>query len=91
MSLVNICCGLSRVASVLLHELVIHLDDLLLRRTRVGLLVAHGALALLDDVRLLCQSRLGWDDQRWNQEQQRYLAIYQQFYSVPDARAVAVD
>ena len=73
------------------HELVIHLDDLLLRRTRVGLLVARGGLALLDDVRFLCQSRLGWDDQRWNQEQQRYLAIYQQFYSVPNARAVTVD
>ncbi len=73
------------------HELVIHLDDLLLRRTRVGLLVAQGGLALLDDVGLLCQSRLGWDDQRWAQEQQRYLAIYQQFYSVPNALAVAVD
>ncbi len=65
------------------HELVIHLDDLLIRRTRFGLLLTQGGLALLEQVRELCQPRLGWDDQRWAQEQQRYLAIYQQFYSLP--------
>ena len=67
------------------HELVIHLDDLLLRRTRLGLLVAQGAVALLEQVRVLCQPRLGWDAQRWAEEQQRYLQIYQQFYSLPNA------
>ncbi len=72
------------------HELVIHLDDLLLRRTRLGLLVAHGGLALLEQVRELCQSRLAWDDQRWAEEQQRYLAIYQQFYSLPSAAMVSL-
>ena len=65
------------------HELVIHLDDLLIRRTRFGLLLAQGGLALLEQMRELCQPRLGWDDQRWAQEQQRYLSIYQQFYSLP--------
>lgn len=72
------------------HELVIHLDDLLLRRTRFGLLLAQGGMALLGQVRELCQSRLGWDDQRWLQEQQRYLKIYQQFYSLPSAAKVNV-
>lgn len=67
------------------HELVIHLDDLLIRRSRFGLLLAQGGLALLEQVRELCQPRLGWDDQRWDQEQQRYLNIYQQFYSLPSA------
>lgn len=65
------------------HELVIHLDDLLLRRTRFGLLLAQGGVALLEQVCELCQPRLGWDEQRWTQEQQRYLSIYQQFYSLP--------
>lgn len=73
------------------HELVMHLDDLLLRRTHLGLLVEQGAAALLDQVRVLCQPRLGWDEQHWLQEQQRYLAIYQQFYSVPNALAATVD
>lgn len=72
------------------HELVIHLDDLLLRRTRFGLLLAHGGLALLEQVRELCQPRLGWDDQRWAHEQQRYLTIYQQFYSLPSAAVVSL-
>ena len=72
------------------HELVIHLDDLLLRRTRFGLLLTRGGLALLEQVRELCQPRLGWDDQRWAHEQQRYLTIYQQFYSLPSAAAVSL-
>ena len=72
------------------HELVIHLDDLLIRRSRFGLLLAQGGFALLEQVRELCQPRLGWDDQRWAQEQQRYLTIYQQFYSLPNAARKSV-
>ena len=72
------------------HELIIHLDDLLLRRTRLGLLLAQGGVAVLEQVRELCQPRLGWDDQRWAEEQQRYLRIYQQFYSLPSAAVVGL-
>lgn len=72
------------------HELVIHLDDLLLRRTRFGLLLPQAGVALLGQVRELCQPRLAWDDQRWLQEQQRYLNIYQQFYSLPSAPEVSL-
>lgn len=73
------------------HELVMHLDDLLLRRTHLGLLLEQGAEALLDQVRALCQPRLGWNNERWLEEQQRYLAIYQQFYSLPNAVSSAID
>lgn len=73
------------------HELVVHLDDLLLRRTRLGLLVERGAIALLKQVRLLCQPRLGWDEQRWTEEEQRYLRIYQEFYSLPNAALPSLD
>jgi len=72
------------------HELVIHLDDLLLRRTRFALLLAQGGVALIEQVRELCQSRLGWDDQRWAQEVQRYLIIYQRLYSLPRAGQVSL-
>lgn len=73
------------------HELVVHLDDLLLRRTRLGLLVERGAITLLKQVRLLCQPRLGWDEQRWTEEEQRYLRIYQEFYSLPNAALPSLD
>ncbi|MHA6493789.1 glycerol-3-phosphate dehydrogenase/oxidase [Pseudomonas borbori] len=65
------------------HELVLHLDDLLLRRTRLGLLLANGAEAELPRIRMLCQARLGWGDARWQQEQQDYLALWRRYYSLP--------
>lgn len=65
------------------QELVLHLDDLLLRRTRLGLLLAQGAAAELPRIRALCQARLGWDDARWQQEEQDYLALWQRCYSLP--------
>ena len=65
------------------HELVLHLDDLLLRRTRLGLLLARGGEAELPRIRELCQARLGWDDSRWAREQQNYLNLWQRCYSLP--------
>jgi glycerol-3-phosphate dehydrogenase len=68
------------------HELVLHLDDLLLRRTRLGLLIAHGAAEHLPRIRELCQARLGWSDARWTQEKQHYLSLWQRCYSLPVAQ-----
>ncbi len=65
------------------QELVLHLDDLLLRRTRLGLLLARGAAAELPQVRRICQSRLGWNDDRWQREETRYLELWQRCYSLP--------
>ena len=65
------------------HELVLHLDDLLLRRTRIGLLLAGGGEAQMPRIRQLCQGRLGWDDGRWAQEERDYLALWRQCYSLP--------
>ena len=64
-------------------ECVEHLDDLLLRRTRLGLQLAGGALAILPGVRAICQHELGWSDARWEEEQARYLALWRGHYSVP--------
>ncbi|MCY1422191.1 hypothetical protein D9M71_378660 [compost metagenome] len=64
-------------------ELVLHLDDLLLRRTRLGLLLPHGAAGELPAIRKLCQPRLGWDDARWEQEERQYLALWRRCYSLP--------
>ncbi|MCO6059383.1 glycerol-3-phosphate dehydrogenase/oxidase [Pseudomonas sp. MOB-449] len=65
-------------------ELVLHLDDLLLRRTRIGLLLPGGARSELPRIRALCQPLLGWDDARWAREEADYLALWQRCYSLPD-------
>jgi glycerol-3-phosphate dehydrogenase len=66
-------------------EMVLHLDDLLLRRTRLGLLLPHGGEEYFAAIRRLCQPRLGWDDERWQQELQRYQALWQRYHGLPDA------
>ncbi|MBC7077280.1 MAG: FAD-dependent oxidoreductase, partial [Synergistales bacterium] len=69
------------------QEDVQHLDDLLLRRTRLGLVLPHAGKALLPEIRSHCQPVLGWDDQRWEEEQARYLAIHHSAYSMPTREA----
>jgi glycerol-3-phosphate dehydrogenase len=65
------------------HEQVEHLDDLMLRRTRLGLLLKGGGEDLLPHIKALCQSALGWDDPRWKIESERYLSIWKRYYSLP--------
>ena len=64
-------------------EWVRHLDDLLLRRTRLGLLLRDGAQALLPQLRPLCLAELGWDDIRWQAECRRYREIILRGHSLP--------
>lgn len=66
------------------HESVCHLDDLLLRRTRLGLLLDAGGQALFDALKGLCREELGWDESRWNEELARYQALWRQHYFLPD-------
>ncbi|WP_409319093.1 glycerol-3-phosphate dehydrogenase/oxidase [Pseudomonas sp. KCJK9016] len=65
-------------------EMVLHLDDLLLRRTRLGLLLPRGGADCFPAIRQLCQSRLGWNDEHWQQEQQRYQALWQRHHGLPE-------
>lgn len=69
------------------YEQVIHLDDLLLRRTRLGLILPHGAMTPLMSERLeqMCQQELGWDEQKWQQEVERYKNLWQRYYYLPAA------
>ncbi|MGE5334911.1 MAG: glycerol-3-phosphate dehydrogenase/oxidase [Nitrososphaerota archaeon] len=66
------------------RESVVHLDDLLLRRVRLGLLLPRGGAAHLETIRAICQPELGWDDARWQMEEARYRALWQTCYRVPD-------
>ena len=69
------------------YEQVIHLDDLLLRRTRLGLILPYGAMTPLISERLkqICQQELGWDEQKWQQEVDRYQELWQRYYYLPAA------
>ena len=66
-------------------EMVLHLDDLLLRRTRLGLLLPRGGEDYFAAIRQLCQPRLGWSDEYWQHELQRYQALWQRHHGLPDA------
>ncbi len=69
-------------------EAVLRLDDLLLRRVRLGLLLPGGGEALLPRIRAICQPELGWDDATWDAEQAAYLALWRGCYSLPDRSAI---
>jgi len=64
-------------------EAVMHLEDLLLRRTRLGVLLPQGGAAFFARIRLICQKELGWDDDRWQHETLAYKNLWQQYHSVP--------
>jgi glycerol-3-phosphate dehydrogenase len=64
-------------------EAVQHLDDLLLRRTRLGLLLLRGGLDHLPRIRQLCEPNLRWGDARWAAELARYQDLIARHYSVP--------
>ncbi len=68
------------------YEQVIHLDDLLLRRTRLGLILLHGAMTPLISAKLeqICQQELGWNEQKWQQEVSRYKELWQRYYYLPN-------
>ncbi|WP_309044479.1 glycerol-3-phosphate dehydrogenase/oxidase [Marinobacter sediminicola] len=66
------------------QEDVKHLDDLMLRRTRLGLIVPEGGKALLPALKLHCQSALNWDDDQWHAEEARYLALWGEAHSLPE-------
>ncbi|MBG0784076.1 MAG: glycerol-3-phosphate dehydrogenase/oxidase [Anaerolineaceae bacterium] len=66
------------------NEAVIHLDDLMLRRVRLGLLMPQGGMAQIEKVKSLVQGPLGWSDKTWQEEVTRYQAIWNKYYAVPD-------
>jgi glycerol-3-phosphate dehydrogenase len=64
-------------------EQVQHLDDLLLRRTRLGNVLPEGARELLPRIKTICSPHLSWNEAKWQAEITRYLSLWQQSYSLP--------
>lgn len=71
---------IEQVSWILQHEMVQHLDDLMLRRLRMGNMHADGGDAVLNLIKPLCQQYLSWDEPRWQVECARYQQILQQYY-----------
>jgi glycerol-3-phosphate dehydrogenase len=68
-------------------EHVVHLNDLLLRRVRAGLVLPEGGREHLPRVRAICQAELGWDDTRWEQEEGEYLSAWKTHHGTPSDAA----
>jgi glycerol-3-phosphate dehydrogenase len=61
-------------------EGVVHLEDLLLRRVRLGVLLGDATFALMDRIRKIAQPELGWDDARWEREERAYREVWKRAY-----------
>jgi glycerol-3-phosphate dehydrogenase len=66
------------------NEAVVHLDDLLLRRTPIGVLLPQGGLRFFDRIQEICKEELNWDPDRWEQEAQTYGNLWKNCYSLPE-------
>ncbi len=64
-------------------EAVLRLEDLMLRRTRLGLQLRGGGVAHLARIRAICQPELAWTDAQWESSQAAYLALWNANYSLP--------
>ncbi len=69
-------------------EGVMHLDDLLLRRLRIGLLLPEGGRQLMPQSGAICREELGWDETRWQEEVAAYEALWHGRYSLPPANLI---
>ncbi|HEY53979.1 MAG TPA: glycerol-3-phosphate dehydrogenase/oxidase [Caldilineae bacterium] len=66
------------------HEAIVHLDDLMLRRFRFGILLQDGGQSLLPHLKPAIQQALGWDDAHWSEEVKRYRHIWRQAHGLPE-------
>ena len=64
-------------------EAVVHLDDLLLRRTRLGILLPRGGLDHLARIRALCEPHLQWGEAAWVSEIAHYQTLIAMHYQLP--------
>jgi glycerol-3-phosphate dehydrogenase len=64
-------------------EAVVHLEDLLLRRVRLGLLLGEQTFAEMPRIRRLAQSELGWDDATWEREERAFRDVWTRAYAPP--------
>ncbi len=69
-------------------EGVVHLDDLLLRRTRLGILLPQGGAEIMGRIGKIIREELGWGKDRWHAELDAYQRLWREHYSLPDRSAI---
>jgi glycerol-3-phosphate dehydrogenase len=65
------------------HEMIRHLSDLMLRRTRLGLVSINGGVNLLETIKPIVQQELGWSEEVWEKEVTDYKQLWKDCYSIP--------
>ena len=65
------------------NESVVHLDDLMLRRTRLGSILKNGGEDLFADIEQICAQELHWSAELWQAELARYQDIWRTRYYLP--------
>lgn len=65
------------------HEPIGHLDDLLLRSFRFGILLSDGGCQWLHKFGSLLRQQLGWQEAQWTAEVERYLKIWREAHRLP--------
>jgi glycerol-3-phosphate dehydrogenase len=63
-------------------EGIVHLEDLLLRRVRLGILLPCGGLKVINRIKQILIEELGWDDLLWEEELRRYKLLLDTSYSI---------
>lgn len=64
-------------------EAVVHLEDLLLRRVRLGLLLPNGGRYYREQIGDIVWCELDWDDTKWENEWRNYQWLWRTHYSLP--------
>ena len=64
------------------NEAIRHLEDLLLRRVRIGLITPEGGKEHIGRIKKLCSSALPWDEAKWDEEITMYLEKWRRAHSV---------
>lgn len=73
------------------NEQICYLDDLLLRRTRIGLLLPNGGANYQSEIEAICKEHLGWSSEIWRQQWQRYQQIIREHYGIPGSAQEVIE
>jgi glycerol-3-phosphate dehydrogenase len=67
-------------------EGIVHLEDLLLRRVRLGMMIPGGGIDQLPEIQARLQDELDWDKDRWELEKEQYTHLWKNRYNLPRNR-----
>lgn len=63
-------------------EGIVHLEDLLLRRVRLGTLLPNGGIEVIERIKAIVKQEMGWDENLWEMELRDYKVLLEKSYSM---------